>query len=470
MKSPLNILHLEDSPRDAAIIQHTLEAAGMNCAITGAQNRAQFVAALEGGGIDLILSDYSLPAFDGLSAIKIARASHPDLPVILVSGTLGEELAIDALKSGATDYVLKERLARLVPAVRRAMQEVEERGERQRAEQMIRSERNFFETSLNSLPGIFFLFDQTGKFLRWNRNFERVSGRPAGELAGMGPSDFFTGEEKDYIARQVGEVFAKGAVNAEAYFTAKDGTRTPYYFTGHKIQLEGQPCLIGMGIDVSERKRLEAQFIEAQKMEVIGHLASGVAHDFNNILLVITCYSELILADLVPDSQLRAYVEEILHAADHASGLTRQLLVFSRRQTVQPVVLDLGDAVLGMDKMLRRLIDENIELAILPEKEPGRIRADPGYVGQVLMNLVVNARDAMPNGGKLTVATSNVTLDENYARNHPGVVPGHQVMLSISDTGTGMTDAVKARIFEAFFTTKAAGKGTGLGLATCQTI
>ena len=150
--------------------------------------------------------------------------------------------------------------------------------------------------------------------------------------------------------------------------------------------------------------------------------------------------------------------------------MTRQLLIFSRKQTVQPVVLDLNDVVKDLDKMLRRLIDENIEMTIVPGNQIGRIKADSGYVGQVLMNLVVNARDAMPNGGKLTIATSNVTLDENYARAHPGVIPGDYVMLSVSDTGTGMTDEVKARLFEAFFTTKPKGKGTGLGLATCQTI
>jgi signal transduction histidine kinase len=347
MKSPLHILHLEDDPDDAALVQSTLEIGGIACAITRVQNRDDFVAALERGGVDLILSDFTLPGFDGLSALKIARAKWPDIPSIFVSGTLGEERAIDALKSGATDYVLKDRLARLVLAARRAMKEVEERAE----------------------------------------------------------------------------------------------------------------C-----------RRLEAQFIEAQKMEVIGQLAGGVAHDFNNILAVIMGYSELTMESLGSDHALRSNLETIRSAAEHATGLTRQLLVFSRKQTVQPVVLDLNDVVKDLDKMLRRLIDENIEMTIVPGKQIGHIKADSGYVGQVLMNLVVNARDAMPNGGKLTIATCDVTLDENYARTHPGAIPGDYVMLSVSDTGTGMTDEVKARLFEAFFTTKPKGKGTGLGMATCQSI
>ena len=219
---------------------------------------------------------------------------------------------------------------------------------------------------------------------------------------------------------------------------------------------------------LAESHRLKAQFIEAQKMEVIGQLAGGVAHDFNNILAVIIGYSDLMMQEIGSDDLLSKHIGEIRHASDRAAGLTRQLLVFSRKQTVQTIVLDLNEVVKDLDKMLRRLIDENIEMAVGPGKKIGRIKADAGYVGQVLMNLVVNARDAMPNGGKLTIATSNVTFDKKDERT--GVIPGDYVMLSVSDTGTGMTNEVKMHLFEAFFTTKPKGKGTGLGLATCQTI
>jgi two-component system cell cycle sensor histidine kinase/response regulator CckA len=218
-------------------------------------------------------------------------------------------------------------------------------------------------------------------------------------------------------------------------------------------------------------QQLETQLIGAQKMEVIGLLASGVAHDFNNILGVIMGYNDMIAAKLGPDSPLREYIEESRHAAERAAGLTRQLLIFGRKQTVQPAVLDLNDVVGKLDKMLRQLIDENIEMRIVPGECIGRVKADPGYVGQVVMNLVVNARDAMPLGGKLTIATSNVTLDENYVCAHRISAPaGDYIMLSVSDTGTGITDEVKKHLFEPLFTTKPLGKGTGLGLATCQII
>ncbi|HEX4086675.1 MAG TPA: response regulator [Chthoniobacteraceae bacterium] len=347
MERALVILHLEDDPNDAMLIASTFEAEGLSCAIVRVETRDDFVMELEKGGIDLILSDFSLPSFDGLSALAITRAKWPELPVILVSGTLGEELAIDALKSGATDYVLKERLSRLAPAVRRAMREVEER---------------------------------------------------------------------------------------------------------------------------ADRKRLEAQFIEAQKMEVVGQLAGGVAHDFNNMLAIIMFSSDLLSAALPPGSPLMGYTEEIGHATERAAGLTRQLLVFSRKETVHAVVLDINEIVRDMDKMLRRLVDENIEITMALGPGVGNIKADSGYIGQVVMNLVVNARDAMPHGGRITIATTKVTLDDAQALADTGGKAGDYVLLSVSDTGSGMTDDVKARLFEAFFTTKPKGKGTGLGLATCQTI
>jgi CheY-like chemotaxis protein len=205
-------------------------------------------------------------------------------------------------------------------------------------------------------------------------------------------------------------------------------------------------------------------------MEVIGQLAAGIAHDFNNMLGVIIGYSDLAVQELDPEGTTQKYIVEIRQAADRAVALTRQLLVFSRKQAVQTVVLDLNDVVKDLDKMLRRLIDENVELMIVPAKQIGRIKADSGQVGQLLMNLVVNARDAMPNGGKLKIEMADVTLDENFTRVHGNANPGEYVMLAVSDNGTGMIAEVKARLFEAFFTTKPKGKGTGLGLATCQTI
>jgi signal transduction histidine kinase len=217
-------------------------------------------------------------------------------------------------------------------------------------------------------------------------------------------------------------------------------------------------------------EQAEGRFIEAQKMDALGQLATGVAHDFNNIIAIVMGYSEMAMEKLGPGNDLIGDLETIRAACERAAGLTRQLLIFSRKQEVRLVILDLNDVLKDMRNMLPRLVDENIEMTMLPGNLSGRIKADTGYVGQVLMNLVVNARDAMPNGGRLAIATGNATLDENWAGAHPGAKSGQYIFLSVSDTGTGMTDEVKARMFEPLFTTKPKGQGTGLGLATCQTI
>ena len=474
MKSPLHILHLEDDPNDAALVQSTLEAGGIACTITCVQTRNDFVAALERGGIDLILSDFALPTFDGLSALEITRAKYPSLPFIILSGTLGEEQAIDALKSGATDYVLKERPARLALAVRRAMKEVEERAEKRRRKEVLDQTAQWLRIVFSeSILGIA-LVGVDGRPVITNTALQKMLGYTGEELNRRSFADFT--HPKDHAA------------DAELYQQMIRGERESYQIEKRYICKDGQErwgrlsvsamrgatrhtsFAIGMVEDITERRNLEAQFIEAQKMEVIGQLAGGVAHDFNNVLAVISGYNDLLASDLEPDSELRKYSDEIRNASERAAGLTRQLLVFSRKQTVCPVVLDLNDVLKDLEKMLQRLIDENIEMTILPGKHIGRIKADSGYLGQVMMNLIVNARDAMPDGGKLTIATNNITLDEAHTRAHPGAIPGDYVMLRVSDTGTGMTEEVKARLFEAFFTTKPKGKGTGLGLATCQTI
>jgi signal transduction histidine kinase/ActR/RegA family two-component response regulator len=228
--------------------------------------------------------------------------------------------------------------------------------------------------------------------------------------------------------------------------------------------------LVGMSRDITERKRLESQFLQAQKMDSIGRLAGGVAHDFNNLLTVITGYVELARDMLTPDNPLHSDLEAIGDAADRAAALTRQLLAFARKQILDPQILNLNDLVLNLDKLLRRLIGEDIELATLPMPDLWPVKADANQIEQILINLAINARDAMPGGGKLTIETANSSLDEAYARHHMSVSPGFYVMLAVSDTGVGMPPEMQAQVFEPFFTTKQAGKGTGLGLATCYGI
>jgi len=245
-------------------------------------------------------------------------------------------------------------------------------------------------------------------------------------------------------------------VNAPRWFTL---SATPFVELGVQLlAIEHQ--------EVTARKQLEQQFHHAQKMEAIGQLAGGVAHDFNNMLLVIRSYSELLLEGMEGDDPRRADCSEIVHAADSAAALTRQLLAFSRKQVLQPIVMNLNVAVTALDQMLRRLISETVDYVAVLEPNPGAIKADSGQMQQILMNLVVNARDAMPDGGTVTVETSNLDLHEPLVGLHSSIPPGRYVVLRVSDTGSGMSLATQARIFEPFFTTKEVGKGTGLGLST----
>lgn len=224
--------------------------------------------------------------------------------------------------------------------------------------------------------------------------------------------------------------------------------------------------LRGVMVDVTEHQQLEEEFHQAQKMEAVGRLAGGVAHDFNNLLTIISGYAQLLEDMVASEPKLHTYVDEIIHAGDRASALVRRLLAFTRRQSMEPQVLDLNNVVKGAEKMLRRLIGEDIEVVTILPADLGAVRSDPAQLDQVLINLSVNARDAMPNGGKLIIETANVDLDQTYAHTHLAVTPGPYVMLAVSDTGHGMDAHTRAHMFEPFFTTKEKGKGTGLGLAT----
>ncbi|MHB8066877.1 MAG: ATP-binding protein [Desulfobaccales bacterium] len=278
-------------------------------------------------------------------------------------------------------------------------------------------------------------------------------------------------------------IFPEDLESAKKLFAeARRGNR--FYVTEHRIRRKnGETCWIesrnqiilnpagkteyisGVFFDITARKRLEDQLAQAQKMEAVGLLAGGMAHDFNNLLTAISGYSEIMMLDLSENDPLRRHAEEIMNAAEHGASLTNQLLAFSRKQILQPRVIDFNHIVTDMDKMLRRLIGEDIDLVTCCSEELGLVKADPGQIEHILMNLVVNARDAMPQGGKLTIETADVFLDEAYAQNHVEVIPGPYVMMAVTDNGVGMDADKLARIFEPFFTTKESGKGTGLGLA-----
>ena len=326
----------------------------------------------------------------------------------------------------------------------------------------------FVNTLMDSLPGSVYLFQADGKFLKWNKVLEDVTGYTKEEIAEMSPFTLVQKNEIDGISRMIDTVLSEGQASVESSVLTKDGRTVPYYYKGVRMTTEQGPCVLGIGIDISDRRRLEDQFRQAQKMEAVGQLAGGIAHDFNNLLTIITGYCQLILRSMRSDDPQTERVQEILRAGERSASLTRQLLTFSRKQVLAPKVLSLNEVIYDTEKMLHRLIGEDIQLTTSLHPRLHNVRVDPGQIEQVLLNLAVNARDAMPEGGSLLIETKNVELGAEHST---GDAPANSyVLLTVSDTGKGMTEDIKHRIFEPFFTTKGNGQGTGLGLAVVHGI
>jgi hypothetical protein len=334
------------------------------------------------------------------------------------------------------------------------------------AEQALRASEEQYRVLFENSPLPKWLYDlETLRFLAVNDAAIRMYGYSREEFLAMTIKDIRPPEDVPLLMDVVAKPLGDGQIGVWRH-KKKDGTLVEVELHGHTFEQDGATRRLIVAQDVGDRRRLEEQLRQAQKMEAVGRLAGGVAHDFNNILSVILSYGEMLMADLTPTEPIREDIDQIVKAALRAADLTRQLLMFSRQQVVDPKVLDLNDVLKSIDKMLRRVLGADIDLTFVPGKGLGRVRADPGSIDQVVMNLVVNARDAMPTGGKLTIETSNVVLDEAYARRHAESQPGPHVMLAVTDTGIGMDAATRTRIFEPFFTTKDKGKGTGLGLST----
>jgi len=589
-QTSIRVLLLEDNPADAELSVRQLRRDGFQVDADIARTPDEFKERITSTTYDIVLGDYRLPGWTGMEAFQWLRAEGHDLPFILVSGTVADDCAVECIKLGVTDYVIKDRLERLTVAVRRALDEEQLRRKQKKAEQDLSESEKQYRLLFEINPHPILVFDSTsleilevnkaavmhygysrsdffsmtildmlpaedipevrksfssltagrydaerwkhrkkdgtlieveitshglsfykqeailaqarditerlqneerlrqseerfskafrssplpitistradGRYVDANEAFLRMVGRPWEEIVEHTANELNVWSFPKDRTRMVEELDRDGRVSVlETTFYSRTNGERSVQVSAELIQLNGISCVLAITNDVTEAKRLEGQFRQAQKMEAVGRLAGGMAHDFNNMLGVIIGYCDLLKGRPSLEGAIRD-ASQIKKAAQRAATLTRQLLAFSRQQVLLPRALNLNDVVKDVSQMLLRVIAEDISLAFVPGTSLGSVRADLGQIEQVLMNLVVNARDAMPQGGKIVIETANVELDETYSQIHQEVRPGPYVLLTVSDTGTGMDSKTISKVFEPFFTTKPLGEGTGLGLS-----
>ena len=467
---PLRVLIIEDVPMDAELVEYELGRARIPFQARRVDTRELFLAELRAFEPDVILSDYTLPRFDGMAALELARRHAPATPFLIVTGSINEETAVGAMKAGAADYLLKSNLARIGPAIEGALARVRARNEKTRAEDALRESEARYRDLFDNASDLVCATDREGRFLYVNRAWHEGTGYSDTELAALRFGDLVHPESKARYTEVIARALA-GETLTHVELTLMPRSDVPIVVEGNLSgarQADGSVTLRGIYRDVTERKRVDEQLRRAERMQAAGRLAGGMAHEVNNMMTGVIGFAEFLLRGLAPEDPRRSEVQEIIRAGSRAADVTRQLLAFTRQQLMHPEVLAINDVVLGLERMLRHSLGENHELELRLGTSLREVRADRGQLEQVLINLILNARDALPARGRVTIATSAAELDEAYAEGHGdvGIPAGAYVLLSVSDTGCGMDPEVQAKIFEPFFTTKPGGQGTGLGLST----
>ncbi len=592
MKLPLNLLHLEDSVDDAALIEAFLENAGVPCNIIRAVNRNEFRAGLSAEPLDVILSDFTMPQFDGLTALAMARETRPGVPFIFLSGTIGEELAVEALREGAIDYVLKDRMARLPTAIERAVRDADHREQRRRMQEDLRKSEERFQLAARAtqdvmwdwdlitnqgwysdnfhvqfgygpgeaVPGtdawrsclhpddrervvsgmrdaiesgaqtwldeyrflradgsvaavldrVYIVRDEGNRAVRligammditkrkeaeerireqaalldraqeaiclkdmsqtilyWNKGAERLYGWSAAEVMGWNANDLLFDGDLAAMQEALKSLIRSGEWQGELHQVTKDGRKLVVESRWTLLRDQrGEPRhILVMSVDISERKRLEAEQLRNQRVETIGALAGGIAHDLNNALTPVVMGINLLRHEPISPDGARM-LELMGKGAVRCSDMVRQILSFARGVGGTPTELSVRDLVEEMCRLAETTFPRTIKIQTVLAENLRRIRGNPTQLHQVLLNLCVNARDAMPEGGLLTIQAENAELDSSQLPAGRGLNPGPYVILQVTDTGRGIAPELIGKIFEPFFSTKELGRGTGLGLST----
>jgi two-component system, cell cycle sensor histidine kinase and response regulator CckA len=466
VKAPLHILHLEDSAFDAELVERMLKDGNLNCDITCAKTQSDFKAALERGLFDLIMSDYSLPSFDGLAALELAHKKCPEVPFIFVSGTIGEERAVETLKQGATDYITKDRLTRLVPAIRRAMIEAEASKRRQQAEEQVREQAALLDGAQDAIC----LNDMSQNILYWNKSAERVYGWSAREALGRNANKLLFQNDLTSPHAALKSLIRNGEWQGELHQVTRQGKKivVESRWTLMRDQCGEPKSILIINTDITEKKQIEAQLLRTQRMESIGALAGGIAHDLNNALAPILMAANFIRDELVTEESKKLL--GIMQTSTRRSvGMVKQILSFARGVGGEHVVLQVRNLIHEIVKLAEDTFPRSIEIQSKVALGLYPVKANATQLHQVLLNLCVNARDAMPNGGILTIEAMNVIVDEKSVRGQQQA-PGPYILLTVTDNGHGMPPEVVDKVFDPFFTTKEIGKGTGLGLFTVMGI
>ena len=465
--APMRVLLVEDDRACAAMLQAQLDAAVVEVLVTGSLAGSR--AALAGSRFDAVLLDLGLPDSTGLATFEALYALVPETPIVILTGHTDDQLAAQAMQEGAQDYLVKGDAD--APGLVRALRYARERSA---FRQSIVDRESRFRALVEHSYDAVTLVDAEFRILYDSRSIASICGHTPEERVGRSVQHLLHPDDAASVIARFDDLVQTSIPISFGYrFEHRDGTwRWGEAVATNHLHDPAIRAIVINHRDVTERRQAEEalqrsqeQLRQAQKMEAVGRLAGGVAHDFNNVLTAIFGYTDLLIDQFAMDDPRRSDVAEIRRSAERAAALTRQLLAFSRKQIMQPRLLSLNDVIRSVERLLQRLVGDDVVLRLDLARDLVAIRADPGQLEQVLMNLVANARDAMPEGGQLTVSTRNERA-ETPSDNRPGLAPAVYAVLSIADTGTGVPVGLREHVFEPFFTTKEQGKGTGLGLAT----